>query len=290
MSRVCLLHVDGLDEELLAGLPATRNAATRTARLELGFPALPDAVAATLRSGQTPAVHGILGEDAAALAPEWMREFAGTHGGDALRVTAEAEEARRFWHDAGDPALLVLRDRGLVATLLRGGTPDLAALDARVAAWLGADADLALVAGGPALSPVHRVVPLGPRLAELLDDGVTWRAESALARIEGGDPTALRDGLVGIAGVERVLGPSALHLLQATPAGSPVSFVVAEPGVSFTPGARGVGHLDPAASPVLLGAGSVGKWPRAVHDLRVAPTLAAALGRPLDGFADSPLA
>ena len=61
----------------------------------------------------------------------------------------------------------------------------------------------------------------------------------------------------GIAGVERVLGPSALELLQVTSPGAETSFVVAEPGVSFTPGARAVGHPEPDASPVLLGTGAI---------------------------------
>lgn len=290
MSRVLLLQVDGLDDALLARMPASAAAATHTARLELGFPALPDPVAATLRSGIPAAGHGVLGPDRASLAPEWIRAFASTHGPDSLLLTGEDAEARRFWDDAPDPALLVLRDRSLEPDLVRGADPDPTGLDARVAGWLTAGADLALVAGGPVWSRVHRVVPLGPRLAELLDDQVPWRAESALARIEGGDPAVLRDGLVGIAGVERVLGPSALALLQATPDDAGISFVVAESGHTFTPGARGVGHLAPDHAPVLLGRGPGTKWPRAVHDLRVAPTLAAALGQPTDAFGDTPLA
>lgn len=149
---------------------------------------------------------------------------------------------------------------------------------------------LLLVSSGPAGRPGRRVDLPESALA---DAGLRLRAMPAFALCEpagpaGSMPPGLRDALLDTAGVARILSPSAESAGAWMAPADRGTILLPEPGWAFAPDAAPPLPGDP----VLLAFGPdwPGRWPDAVHDWRVAPTLLAAGGSPLDSPFDEPLA
>jgi hypothetical protein len=244
--------------------------ATARATLQCGFPAVPAAVEATALSGVAPGRHGCLGATPLADRPLPQAGILTT------------------WPEIG-----IHRDATLWAQLCRHGPSSDAAREALREAhqrWstlvATASSDHAvIIASGPGYRAHdrRRIVDLSglPMAAAVTEGGIL--------RVAGPAPD-LRDALLRTPGVERVLVGRGLALWGADHPQAGDLVAVAEPTWSFTDEAIAYGSLEEQpAAPVLMAFGGQPRWPADVHDVRIAPTLARAVGRPLEGFADAPL-
>lgn len=145
-----------------------------------------------------------------------------------------------------------------------------------------AETDRLILTTGPAFAPT-------PRVVDLADPGA-WTGRGTMAVAESPLTPGARDALLGTPGVARVLEGDGLRSWHAPDV---AALAVAEPGWTFVPGAAACGRRDLDETPdgavvMAWGTGTV-KWPRAVHDVRIAPTLASVAGVDLPGAVDDAL-
>lgn len=284
-------HVEGGALRTLASHPPRQSSS-----LVPSFPGLRASVSASVDTGTPPSRHRILFAEDLPVAPS-EDVFEG------LRTRLDLPLHRAVLDDADALAaapregILRLEFEGLTRALQREGAASRAELDALV------DLDLLmgrlherrperlLLHGSSAHLPVHDRLDAASILG---GEGRRLRVEHGVAWVDGpetGLAAALREAALDRPGVARVLGPRALEL-HGAPADRGVA-VLCEPGWSFSSGrTRPTPEAaDGAQSPVVLvwGPAEEGRWPAAVHDYRLAPSLARALGAPLERPYDTPL-
>lgn len=231
------------------------DAPTVHADLVCTFPATIDTVEATLLTGTEPATHGHWSPTAKLERP------CDTDGVEHLRDDRVARARCATPEDARAVREAVAGIGALVRTIRSRG------------------ADL-IVTGGPAFAATPRRVacPEG------------WHACGSMALRESAVDVETRAALLATPGIARVLDGDGLrswHGLDVAHA------AITEPGWTFTESASACGRRDldgtDDGAVVLAWGPRPGSWPRAVHDLRIAPTLAAVAGCTLEGAVDGPL-
>lgn len=218
------------------------------------FPASIETVEATLLTGVEPATHGHRGPEPVVV--PWLEGCAAV----AHRRDDRLSRARRLHGDAVEAQRDALRG---IAELIDS---------------VRSTADALIVTGGPAFgaTPHHVDAPAG----------FTAYGSIALGHASPPDP----DAWLATPGIARVLTGDALRSWHGHDVGAAL---VAETGWSFAEGACACGRRDLDGTDdgaVLLG-WNVGSrpWPRAVHDVRIAPTLATWAGTSIPGAVDKPL-
>ncbi|RKZ17668.1 hypothetical protein DRQ53_02860 [bacterium] len=228
---------------------------SQVARLECSFPASPAVVEATLRTGFPPSGHGLLFAHDELLRPDRI--------GD-LHTRIDA---------AGDP-----------------GSALRALLESHQ------ESELLLVSGAPPQAHGLRALQIDD--TNLAEAGFTLTVDESFAlcapTTQGKElPLQFIERWLDTPGIERVLAPT------QESAGSWMAppdrgwILVAEAGYHFGTGSRATGHRraqgNQAAVLLAFGPAWARDWPDTVHDWRVAPTLLAAIGQPVQGFFDRPL-
>lgn len=211
---------------------------------------------------------------------------------EATLLTGVEPTLHRRWRDVapiGTPLhgenFAHLRDDTL-AEVLRSGSPGarseraaVEAVGARIQALLESGGDL-VVSGGPAFAPTPRRI----------DSPIELEGLGSLAIAARDLDASERSKILSTAGVARILDGDGLRSWRGLPV---AHAVVAEPGWSFTADARACGRRDldgtDDGAVVLAWGCASDSWPRGVHDLRIAPTLAARAGIDLPAATDSPL-
>ena len=182
-------------------------------------------------------------------------------------------------HARDETLALALVDQGFGST---AETHALSAVARRIESLLGPDTRV-IVSGGPAFHRVLREVDPG-----ILPAGS--RCSGSMARLGGPSDDAAYARLLGTDGVERILRADALGSWRA-PAGEPVLVLESDAGfgsVRATWGRRDLDGTDDGAVVLVWGA-APGRWPQAVHDHRIAPTLAAGARADWPTATDGPL-
>lgn len=219
----------------------------RRSDLVATFPFSVATVEATLLTGRTPREHGRLFDDDPLAAPRVDAVGAVEHTVDLDLAHALTTADRRS--DAERNALIALDER-IVALRAAGGP--------------------LFVTGAPALGRVQGRVDLDV-------DGLV--ASGSMARLDHRPDGAERAALLATPGVERILTGDGLRSWHGPDL---PAVLVAETGWAFDGGRAAFGRRevdDEGDTPVILAWGTSGRpWPAAVHDLRVAPTLARAAG------------
>lgn len=285
-------HVDGGALSSLREHPPRQRA-----RLVPPFPPLRACVRASVAAGTPPLHHGICLEEDGPLPAELdLLRRASETTGIALRSTPVEGRADVEAAIAGFDGILRLEFGSLEQALRREGSGSpaeqraIVELDGVIAGILPLAGSKILVHGSAAMLPVHARLDA----AEILGgQGLRVRAEEGVAWIEGG-PERLgpgwRDRILAHEGVERILGGRGLELHLAPPARGWA--VVCERGWTFGTGRTrpSPADTDPPDAPAVLGWGAEDAvWPAAVHDHRLGPTLAGAVGSPVEKSFDHPL-
>lgn len=223
----------------------------RRSDLVATFPFSVATVEATLLTGRTPREHRRLFDDDPLAAPRVDAVGAVEHTVDL--DLAHALQSEGFDSDSERDALGAVSER--IARLRAAGVA-------------------LLVTGAPAFGRVDAIVEL--EVAGLAASG-------AMAGLGHVPDAAERAGLLATPGVERILTGEGLRSWHGPDL---PAVLVAEPGWSFTRTRAAVGRREvdeEGHTPVVLAWGAPGRaWPAAVHDVRVAPTLAHLAG--IDGF------
>lgn len=266
------LMVPGLARRHLTGILAhgalQERPPGRCVDLVVSFPATIANAQATQLTGRGARSRGSIAHTVLSPGPA---ELAGRPGAIEVREDLVVSTAH-------GPIHVLLTD---LARALEGAGPHsadergaLLGLDAQILAALAITPNL-VVTGGPAFQPVTEVVALAPHWSGRA------RLEGALAYFGRKLDAAARAEILGLRGVERLLEGAALESWSA-PA-DVGCIALAEPGWTFVPARAAAGHREIFSSadvPVLLawGPSAAARWPLAVHDHRVGPTLAAAGG------------
>ena len=233
--------------------PWLRRSPTVAADLVCTFPASIETVEATLLTGREPRMHARW--QPAGQAPEAPADAIEHHRDDRLLDARRAEDA-----DAVERALRALADQ--------------------VDAWRDAGHDV-VVSGGPSFAPAPRRV-VGPAAPDF--------ELGSLAVLDAPPSASERDAWLATPGVAQVLSGDALQSWRAPAVGS---VLVAEPGWRFGEESLVCGRRDLDGTPdgaiLLAWNPDPARWPRAIHDLRVGPTLAARADHALPDAIDSPL-
>ena len=231
---------------------------TVVADLTCTFPVSIEAVEATLLTGVAPAVHA-----------RWRST-------DPLRAPLLDDPA--VVHRRDDRVARARIDAPDDRAMLRRALDDVGALIATARE----ESRHVLVTSGPphAATPQRIDWPEGIALEPL------GGAAVSLAPLDAAD----RARLLRTSGVARVLDGDGLRSWHGPPV---AAVVLAEPGWTFDAGAAACGRRDldgtEDGAVVLAWGPPPDAWPRAVHDLRVGPTLAAHAGVALADAVDRPL-
>jgi len=283
MKRLLLVFLPGLSRRLLreGALPWLGSAQDPRHLSELvpPFPCLPDVVIHSALCGQSPAVHRrVLSHDTAdsSIHAPSVAEFA-----PQLRLRVDArllEHARAKGLESLSRSTVVKEVDDELHTLSESRE----------------DGELLLLAG------IACTRAAGERIAweglPHADEGEV-EVESAILRFrcaQAARRDEMREALLGLRGVERVLQGEALAVF-GLPAEKPEELLaLAGEGFSFEEERVSVGSLEcrPQEEGILLGLGcrALGAWPSKLHALRLAPSVAAYLGRTTAGYADRPFA
>lgn len=264
MSAAVVIFVPALDGSLLDGgaMPALRAQLERAQRAELVVTGLgfPETVRANVLWGAPPRVHGLTLqtqhppsplETALGAACRWLARFDPTmqSGLQLLERDTLCEAALR--HGPGSAQLHVAA-RALDAELTE--------ILAQCSDW----AELWIIGSPPPEPRLHR-----------LDPPVGAAVRGAVAEWQRAPDAKTRSALLRQHGMERVLDGESLEVL-----GLPRPVALAEPGFGFDDTAADFGSTDsdPRRPAQLLGwLHGESRWPASVHDVRIAPTLAARL-------------
>ena len=264
MSAAVVIFVPALDGSLLDGgaMPALRAQLQRGQRAELVVSGLgfPETVRANALWGAPPSVHGLT------LLTQHPRSPLETALGAACRWSARFDSTMRS-------GLQILERTMLCDAALRHGPGSAQLHDAartldaeltEVFAQCSDWAELWIVASPPPTPRLHR-----------LDPPVGALARGAVAEWQLAPDARTRSVLLRQHGVERVLDGESLEVL-----GLPRPVALAEPGFGFDDAAADFGstNSDPQRPAQLLAwLHGESRWPASVHDVRIAPTLAARL-------------
>lgn len=251
------LFIPGLNSDLVDGgwLPVLSEFVPRErARLVGSFARSVTILETTLVTGTPPLHHGVLFEGETSRHPRIL---------DRVHTRSGAASAREIEQ--------VLRDQ----------------LDT-----LGED-DLLIVCGGGQTRLPARVVE--PDTAGLSEAGFRMHRDAnfALCESQGAGrpiPTQMVDQWLRTPGIERVLAPSTESAGSWMAPADRGWILLPEPGWRFAPTGSDL-TPPPTGDAVILAFGIrwEQKWPDAVHDWRVAPTLLAAAGQPAEAGFDRPL-
>lgn len=269
MNRLELLLLPGLDASTLrSSMPWLRAKPWRP--LRLAFPPLPASLQATLAQGIPPSAHGVFD----------MPDEDGT------------------WESglpSASPASGLLRTRDDRFALVTPGERrrEAAVLDGALMAAHEGDSEYGLlIVGGPVITDGAR--QLDP--AELLPADMPYRTAGALLFAGGPLDSRARSRALLSEGIERVLYGESLERRGCAHPGAGETVLVARRGWSFDsqPVCFGREDEDPGRTAFVAACGAAlesraKRWPNAIHDLRIAPTVASLLGRPTDEFAEKPL-
>lgn len=281
MSRVILFFAPGLGRRFVqkGTMPWLSSALNPSCFAELvpPFPCLPEVVIHSALCGQSPAVHGrVLTRDA----------------GDPSRAAASVANFA--------PQLQVEIDAGLLHDARAGGLDSpsrlakAAELDEKLHELFDAREEdaLLLVAG------LAGARPAGERIAlEHLScvSAAEVEVESAILRVRCAQTARreeVREALLRLRGVERVLQGEALAAFGVPEEGGALILALAREGFSFQEEQASVGSCECARGEegILLGLGCPADlaWPTKLHAVRLAPSLAAHLGHPTRDYADRP--
>ncbi|HKK71739.1 MAG TPA: hypothetical protein VKA86_11020 [Candidatus Krumholzibacteria bacterium] len=219
----------------------------RRAELVATFPFSIASLEATLLTGRTPREHGRL-------------HVSDHFGGERVDATGAVE------HEVDDAIARALLVDGFGSEAERKASVQVNAHIVR----LRSSGVPVVITGGPAFARVDRMPAL--ERAAICSGG-------AMAAVDRAPGPAERAALLATPGVERLLEGDGLRSWHGPDL---PAVLVAEPGWSFTEGRAAVGHReiddDRDAAVVLAWGAGDGPWPAAVHDLRVAPTLARVAG------------
>jgi hypothetical protein len=282
MKRVLLVYLPAAGDALLRGaMPWLTTKPWRP--LRIAFPPLPSVLQATLETGQPPAVHGVFGR---------------------RTLSGEEVETKESWltgleEDFGlsKSAVLYVREDGLLTALARGDETVLEhanELDAKLRHSCEEDEDLAIIViGGPSPAAFDR--SLDP--TAFVPHGAGFQAEGVLLRIDAALSADERSRAIMEAGVERVLHGEARSRRGCDHSEAGQTLVVAQPDWGFESDERFLFGREEAGvlgEPFVAVCGgsleeAAGNWPNAIHDLRIAPTVADHLGHETGGFAERAL-
>lgn len=228
-------------------------------RFHSSFPPHPATLMATLASGQPASAHGIFGEVA-------------LDGSRIETPKADYELARDDrWLQTDTPSQIAVEEWVRQCRAEFDADPD--------ALWIFVGAPTARLAR-------HVIDPLSA-----LPNDTPHRVEGRLLRVARELTVDERDRLLQLDGVERVLCNEARERRGLDHPEAGASVVLSESGVGFRAGDV-LFESDDECWIAVVGADAeqrCGTWPSAVHDLRVAPTVALWQGRDVGEFADKPL-
>jgi len=246
---LCRRHLDADWLELGNDTPSVR------ADLVCTFPATIETVEATLVTGTEPTLHGVWSAERERERPCSEKGVEHLRDDRVARARCENPDDVRALREAvagiGD-LVRTVRDR----------------------------CEQLIVSGGPAFASTPRRVepPTG------------WIACGSMALCESEATADERSSLLATPGVARVLDGDGLRSWHGLPI---AHAAIAEPGWTFTDQASACGRRDldgtGDGAVVLAWGPRPDSWPRAVHDLRIAPTLARVVGCTLESAVDGPL-
>lgn len=283
MSRVLLVFLPGLSQRLLREEALPWLASVRDPRhvseLVPPFPCLPDVVIHSALCGQSPAVHGrVLSRDTV---------------DSSIHAPSVAEFA---------PQLRVRVDGRLLEHARAEG------LDSLARSTVAAELDDELRALFESREDGELLLLAGVACARAATERIQWErlphanagevaVESAILRFrcaQAARRDEVREALLRLRGVERVLEGEALEVLGVRSENGGQLLALAREGFSFEEERASVGSLvcRPQEEGILLGlcCRTPGAWPSKLHALRLAPSLAAYLERATAGYADRPFA
>jgi len=283
MSRLSLFFAVGLGRRFVqkGTMPWLSSALDprRVAELVPSFPCLPEVVMFSALCGQSPALHGrVLSRDTgnSPLEAPSVAEFAPQLR---MRIDARLLEAARA--EGLDSASRSRKARELdeeLRTLFESRQEGEVLLLAGVA---GARAARERIAWEELARSVEAEVEVESAVLRFRSAQATRRAE-------------MREALLRLQGVERVLRDEALAALHLPTENGELLLALAREGFSFAEERASVGSYEcpPGEEGVFVGLGCRARtsWPSKLHALRLAPSVAAHLGRATAGYADRPFA
>jgi len=256
-----LLFVPALDAALLdcGAMPRLRalSRAARRAEFLVSGLDLPDCLVANVLWGAPPRGHGVTLDADGELSP--LQASLGPDCAHAESID-HASSARLLWFVEGRLLDCALREGAGGDAFLQAARE----LDEHIAQWLEFEDAVHWILGGSTPLPQRQRLSMPPEA----------RCRGAIAEWNRDLSQKEQDALLRQPGIERVLQGESLLAW-----GLPRTVAIAEPGYGFDEAAAVIGHPEAASAkpaPILCFEGGFERsWPRSVHDLRIAPTLAA---------------